>query len=48
MSFDRANLWDDNPGTLPRDFTLAQEVPRVVAFELLDRKDVPVEVTNGR
>ena len=35
VSFDRANLWEDKPGTLPRDFTLEAVALRVVNFRLL-------------
>ena len=35
VSFDRSNLWDDNPRTLPRDFTLDAVPLRVIDFRLL-------------
>ena len=35
VSFDRSNLWDDNPRTLPRDFTLDAVALKVVDFRLL-------------
>jgi hypothetical protein len=35
VSFDRANLWQDQPGTLPRDFTLEAVALRVVDFRLM-------------
>lgn len=35
VSFDRANLWNDNPATLPRDFTLDAVALTVVEFRLL-------------
>ena len=35
VSFDRANLWDDNPRNLPRDFTLDAVPLRVIDFRLL-------------
>jgi len=35
VSFDRSNLWDDNPRNLPRDFTLDAVPLRVIDFRLL-------------
>ena len=35
VSFDRANLWNNNPTTLPRDFTLDAVALTVVEFRLL-------------
>jgi hypothetical protein len=35
VSFDRANLWNENPATLPRDFTLDAVAMTVVEFRLL-------------
>ncbi|HUS11749.1 MAG TPA: hypothetical protein VMZ30_14880 [Pyrinomonadaceae bacterium] len=35
VSFDRSNLWKENPRTLPRDFTLDAVALRVVNFRLL-------------
>jgi hypothetical protein len=35
VSFDRSNLWDDNPRTLPRDFTLDAVPLRIRDFRLL-------------
>lgn len=35
VSFDRSNLWDDNPRSLPRDFTLDAVPLRVIDFRLL-------------
>ena len=35
VSFDRLNLWDDNPRTLPRDFTLDAVALKLVDFRLL-------------
>lgn len=35
VSFDRANLWNENPATLPRDFTLDAVALTVVEFRLL-------------
>lgn len=35
VSFDRSNLWDDNPRSLPRDFTLDAVPLRMIDFRLL-------------
>lgn len=35
VSFDRANLWNENPATVPRDFTLDAITLTVVEFRLL-------------
>lgn len=35
VSFDRTNLWDDNPRTLPRDFTLDAVALTLMDFRLL-------------
>jgi hypothetical protein len=35
VSFDRSNLWDDNPKNLPRDFTLDAVPLRIIDFRLL-------------
>jgi hypothetical protein len=35
VSFDRSNLWDDNPRTLPRDFTLDAVALTVMDYRLL-------------
>jgi hypothetical protein len=35
VSFDRSNLWDENPRDLPRDFTLDAVPLRVIDFRLL-------------
>lgn len=35
VSFDRANLWNNNPATLPRDFTLDAVALTVVEYRLL-------------
>ena len=35
VSFDRSNLWDDNPRTLPRDFTLDAVALTLMDFRLL-------------
>jgi len=35
VSFDRLNLWDDNPRTLPRDFTLDAVTLTLMDFRLL-------------
>jgi len=35
VSFDRSNLWDDNPRDLPKDFTLDAVPLRVIDFRLL-------------
>ncbi len=35
VSFDRSNLWNDNPATVPRDFTLDAVALTVVEFRLL-------------
>ena len=35
VSFDRSNLWDENPRNLPRDFTLDAVPLRVIDFRLL-------------
>jgi len=35
VSFDRANLWNDNPATVPRDFTLDAVALTLVEFRLL-------------
>ena len=35
VSFDRLNLWDENPRTLPRDFTLDAVALKLVDFRLL-------------
>lgn len=35
VSFDRSNLWQDNPKTLPRDFTLDAVALKLVDFRLL-------------
>ncbi len=35
VSFDRSNLWDDNPRTLPRDFTLDAVALTLVDYRLL-------------
>lgn len=35
VSFDRSNLWDENPRTLPRDFTLDAVPLRVIDYRLL-------------
>lgn len=35
VSFDRSNLWKENPRTLPRDFTLDAVALRVINFRLL-------------
>jgi hypothetical protein len=35
VSFDRANFWEEKPGSLPRDFTLEAVALRMVDFRLL-------------
>lgn len=41
VSFDRANLWEDRPGTLPRDFTLDAVALTMVNYKLsIDGKRV--------
>lgn len=35
VSFDRSNLWDDNPRTLPRDFTLDAVALKLADYRLL-------------
>lgn len=48
VSFDRSNLWNDSPKTLPRDFTLDAVALKVIDYRLLIDGSVVAEGKHGK